>query len=388
LAGKHDNVRTYWEERIRGHYLRPHLQALTRRKRREGKKVRIADLGAGSGEALRLLTSLNMNDVDVRLDQAKVITMDDIEVYVGTDLSEAMVEQGRRNFVEHDNVRFEKGDFSGGFPLADHAPFDLYLCAFASYSHIDTAQLTRLYQDMFAHGEDRALYVGEWLGRHSIEWPLYWDRDEDEMLDYSMSWLPGDVGGGREPERFPMRYWTGDELNALLRRLAREAKLRVRKMDLYDCSVFVGRHVDTAEYNDWVRPLRSAVNSLHESNIRTDLDRLRAEIVPVDGHDELNGYFSGLQFQWNNLIDYCCQRLEKRKHPVNIKNWRRFPPALQTAMMTIDRVIDTVYWLQMGDPRANVIEPQIGYALRDLEMAYQSGQGRGHSLVAIMETRR
>jgi SAM-dependent methyltransferase len=388
LCGKHDNVRAYWEEAIRGRYLRPHLQALVGRRRREGGRVRIADLGAGSGEALRLMTSLNWDEADVRLNQAKVLRLEDIELYAGSDLNEAMVAQGRENFAGQENVRFEQGDFSEGFPLAHHEPFDLYCCSFASLSHIDRPQFTRLLDEILEHTGGRAIFVGDWLGRHSIEWPQYWSVDGDDMMPYSMSWLPGAVGGDEQPEVFPMRYWTGDELRALLQERAQKAGLRVRGLEMFDCSIFVGRHVDTGEYNEWVRPLRSAVNSLHEPNSRTDLDLLRADVLPLEGHNELNGYFAGLQFQWNSLIDYCCARLEKRVHPVDLKNWRQYPPILQMAMMNIDRGIDAAYWMQMGDPRANIIEPQIAYALRDLEIEYQTGEGRAHSVVGVLEVTR
>ncbi len=70
LSGKHDNVRTCWEVPIRGQHLRPHLQNILRRKRRHGEKVRIADLGAGSGEALRLMTTINIDDANLQLNQA------------------------------------------------------------------------------------------------------------------------------------------------------------------------------------------------------------------------------------------------------------------------------------------------------------------------------
>lgn len=388
LSGKHDNVRTCWEEPLRGRHIRPHLQNIQRRKRRHGEKVRIADLGAGSGEALRLMTAINIDDADLQLNQAKVLSLDDIDLYVGSDLCESMVEQGRENFASHENVRFEVGDFSQGFTMRDEKPFDYYGCSFASFSHIDTDQLRTLFREMFEHQGDRAVFCAEFLGRNSIEWPCYWNGCEREMLAYSMSWLPGDAGGATEPECFPMRYWLGHEILELMQSVAEAVGVRIRNADVFDCSVFVGRHVDTGEYNEWVRPLRRAVNSLHEPNIRTDLDSLRAEVVPVEGHDELNGYYAGLQFQWNSLIDYCSARLSKRIHPVNLKNWRQYPPALQMAMVTLDRVIDTAYWAQMGDPRANVIEPHLGYALRSLEDEYQSGAGRGHSLIAILETRR
>ena len=36
------------------------------------------------------------------------------------------------------------------------------------------------------------------------------------------------------------------------------------------------------------------------------------------------------------------------------------------------------------DPRANIIEPELGYALRHLEMTMQQGMGNGHGLIAIM----
>jgi len=39
----------------------------------------------------------------------------------------------------------------------------------------------------------------------------------------------------------------------------------------------------------------------------------------------------------------------------------------------------------MGDVRANIIEPHLGYALRELEMSLQRGMGCGHGLVAILE---
>jgi SAM-dependent methyltransferase len=361
---------------------------MLRRKRRDGGKVRIADLGAGSGEALRLMTSINIDDADLEVNQAKVLSLDEIDLYVGSDLCEQMVEQGRENFALRENVRFEVGDFSQGFTMRGEEPFDFYGCSFASFSHIDATQLRRLFQEMFEHQGESAVYCAEFLGRHSIEWPCYWNENDSEMLPYSMSWLPGEAGGDAESECFPMRYWLGPEILGLIREVAKAAAVRMRRVDAFDCSVFVGRHVDTGEYNDWVRPLRRAVNSLHEPNVRTDLDKLRAEVVPVEDHDELNGYYAGLQFQWNSLVEYCCDRLRKRIHPVHLKNWRQYPPSLQMAMVTLDRVTDTAYWAQMGDPRANVIEPHLGYALRSLEDEYQSGLGRGHSLIVIFEAGR
>ena len=386
LAGKHDNVRIYWEDQIRGMRLRPYLRRLVDRKKRAGDKVRVADLGAGTGEGLRLLTSLMRKEADLRLNQTKILPIDMIEQYVGCDLCEAMVEQGNVDYADRANVVLRQGDFSKGFPLKDERPFDLYFCSYGSFSHINDDAMERLLSEIVEHAGQRALVVGEWLGRHSIEWPCYWDEPGDEMLDYSMSWLPG--GSRDEAEHFPMRLWLGDEVRSLVSRVEEKVEARVRVLELYDCSVFVGRHVDTGEYNDKVQPIRTAVNRLHEDNVRTDLERVKMNVQPLPGHDELNQYFSALQVCWNNLVDYCQRRLEKRQNPVRTRNWRSFSPALQMAILTLDRVVDAVSWMHMGDARANIIEPQLGYALRSLESELQEGAGRGHGLVSIIEIER
>lgn len=388
LHGKHDNVRTYWEDQIRNVKLRPHLQRLVTRKKRAGERLRIADLGAGTGQGYELLTAIVRDESDLKLDQVRVLPPELVEMYVGCDLSDAMVTQGNLAYEDEPNMVFRVGDFSEGFPLADEKPFDLYFCSYGSLSHIDDEAMEQLFMEIAAHVKGRAIVVGDWLGRHSIEWPCYWDERPEEMQDYSMSWLtPGDTPP-EDVEHFPMRLWLGDEIQALAAGVGRKLGVKFNVLDLYDCSIFVGRHVDTAEYNDCLRPTRAAVNRLHEANLRTDLERLKVELVPVPGHDELNGYFGKLQFCWNALVDYCQRRLERRVSLVRMKNWASFSPALQIALMALDRVIDTVSWMRMGDPRANIIEPQLGYSLRSLEAELQEGKGRGHGLVGIFEVRK
>ena len=388
LSGKHDNVRIYWEDQMRGIMLRPYLHALAERKKKAGQKVRIVDLGAGTGEALRLLTSWIRSDADPRLDQVKVLPREMVETYIGCDLNESMITHGNTNYAKQENVTFRQGDLSKGFPLKGEQPFDIYFSLYGSFSHIDDQAMEHLLTEIVEHSGKRALIVGDWLGRHSIEWPCYWDESANGMMDYSMSWLPTVAEATDEPEHFSMRFWRGNEIQSLVARVAKKTKTRINILELYDCSTFVGRHVETGEYNDWVNPVRSAVNQLHESNVRTDLNKLKVDVIPVAGHDELNSYFANLKFCWNNLVEYCQRRMEKRHHPVRMKHWRSSPPGLQMAMMTLDRVIDTVSWIRMGDSRANIIEPQLGYALRNLENEFQEGVGRAHALIGIFEVRK
>ena len=48
-------------------------------------------------------------------------------------------------------------------------------------------------------------------------------------------------------------------------------------------------------------------------------------------------------------------------------------------------VVEGVGWLGLGLPRENIIEPQLGYALRYLEMKLQRGLGCAHGLVGVFE---
>jgi SAM-dependent methyltransferase len=384
LYGKHDNVRTYWEDQIRGMRLRKQLTRLIGRTRRVHRQIRIADLGAGSGQGLQLLTSWNRAGADLDLHQSRVLSLDQIGCYEGVDLCPEMVEQGNTIYAEWPQVRFSRGDFSSGFPLLDRQPFDLYFCSYGSYSHISRSAMETLLVETIEHAADGALVVGEWLGRNSMEWPCHWDHDELEMREYSMCYLDP----ANDPKRavhFPMRFWTGSELRDLIAWSSREAGRKVKILEIYDCSLMVGRHVDTGLYNDRLRPLRRAVNRLHQSNVRTDLDTLRTEFGQVPGHAEINRFFEDLAGCWNRLVEYTQARLASRLHPVDLAEWANSPPALQRAVMTIDRVIDAAAWMRMGDPRANIIEPQLGYALRSLEHEMQVGQGMGHALVAILQ---
>ena len=85
------------------------------------------------------------------------------------------------------------------------------------------------------------------------------------------------------------------------------------------------------------------------------------------------------------MVEYCQHRLSHNFSLPELKEWDAFPNPLQFSLMTIDRVIADVGWMWYGDPRANIIEPQLGYALRTLEYDMQQGWGCGHGLVAILK---
>jgi hypothetical protein len=69
---------------------------------------------------------------------------------------------------------------------------------------------------------------------------------------------------------------------------------------------------------------------------------------------------------------------------VALEGWRDFPAPLQVALLTVDRIMDSVAWIDVGDIRANIVEPQLAYVLRRLEHTLQRGLGCGHGLVAVL----
>lgn len=92
---------------------------------------------------------------------------------------------------------------------------------------------------------------------------------------------------------------------------------------------------------------------------------------------------------WNALVRYTVDLLyhydsgdESMKLP-DIPG--SYPDVLRKMMHNMLNIVKSCHWISVGDTRANIIEPQLGYALRELEMTLQRGMGCGHGLVGIFE---
>ena len=100
-------------------------------------------------------------------------------------------------------------------------------------------------------------------------------QGKSDMQTYSMSYLyPPEKRNTEDVERFPIRYWGGEELGRFLRVIAEKMNVKVGEFHLCDRSILVSRHTDTGEFNPKASPLRSAINSLHATDIRTDLTHI------------------------------------------------------------------------------------------------------------------
>jgi len=398
LVGKYDNVRRYWEDEITRIHLRPHLKRLIDRSQSMMRRVRVLDLGCGSADGYELLAGVRQRDSDIHSHAVTLLQDEILGIYKGVDLSAELLDQARGIYGTRPKMDFGQGDFTQGLPIdQDERPYDLYFTSYGTMSHHnDDETAVRLLADIARRCEHYCIIVCDWLGRYSYEWQELWTDAPASFqnMDYVVSYIytPAERERRRDQlQHLTLRVMSRQEAETIVGRASEAAGIEVRPLQFFDRSVLTGRHVDTQEYNRHAQPLRQAVNSLHETGVRTELDSLIFNYVPKQGFDFLNDYYEHLQMCWNTLIEYVACLLdaydedERAFVPGAPEVPASYPAPLRDMMARMRIVVEGIGWLHYGLPRENIIEPQLGYALRYLTMNLQQGRGCGHGLVGILE---
>ncbi|MBS3734991.1 MAG: class I SAM-dependent methyltransferase [Phycisphaerae bacterium] len=398
LVGKYDNVRLFWEDEITRIYLRPHLQKLIDRSRTLMRRLRILDLGCGSADGYELLAGVRQRDADLQQTEVDLLSDEIVGVYKGSDLNEDLLDQAREIYGNRPKMIFEQGDFTQGLPIAaDERPYDLYFTSFGTFSHHnDDETAVRLLSEIAERVEDYCIIVCDWLGRYSYEWQDLWTNDPSELrnMDYVVSYIyePEEREQKRDQlQHLTLRLMSRGEAERIVAAAGERAGVTINPLAWFDRSVLTGRHMDTGDYNRNAQPLRRAVNSLHEINERTELDSLLFNYVPKGGFGFLNDYFEHLQMCWNALVQHTQRLLQT--YDTQKRCFEPKPPSppagcpavVRDMMERMNLVVGAIGWLQYGLPRENIIEPQLGYALRYLVNNLQQGRGCGHGLIGIFE---
>ena len=395
LLGKYDNVRRFWEDQVTGVFLRPALNRLVDRKTKRLERVRILDLGCGSGDGFDLIMGVATRDPGHYEHIIASITEENLREYVGLDVNPDLLKQAAELYGNNPKMRFLAGDLSDGLPdvITDDEPFDIYSTTFGTLSHFHDEQNVKLFADIARHAPDGALVMGDWLGRYSYEWQDLWDNppDREYFMDYRISYIyEEEERHNADIDSFPLRLMCRDEIQAIVGQAEKQSGVTIKPVRYFDRSMLIGRHMETGDYNSSPARIRRAVNSLFEHYVRTDLESLYVDYAPRRGFAELNHFFEGFYMACNALVSYTIQLLsgyDQGTHTFHdepeIHPW--YPEPLKKAMLGMRRVIDGIGWARWGDVRANIIEPQLGYSLRQLEMKMQPGAGMGHSLVGIFE---
>ncbi|MCL0053191.1 class I SAM-dependent methyltransferase [Dehalococcoidales bacterium] len=384
LLGKYDNVRRFWEDEELGLYLKPYLKRLVARRKKRGERLRMLDLGCGSGDGFEFITSINHSNSLISDHNPKVIEPDMLEFYQGIDINEGILRQARAIYGNRQNVSFIQLDFND-FDFSSEQPYDLYLANYGTLSHNTDEQTVELLSNIARHSQDGALIMVDWLGRFSYEWQTLWRKDlkQNKWIDYIISYIYSDRGQKEQSlTHFPLRVMGSEEVLHIYRQAKSKAGGGIALRKLADRSSFVGRHMDTAQYNPHCQPLRQLVNSLFEPNLCTNLDEVLVGYIPRDGFTEVNAYYQKLADCWNYLVVYTKALVEGSRLPEALPE---MPLPLKRALTAMKGVATAAARMKIGNPRASLVEPQLGYCLRELEMELQQGLGCGHGLVAIFE---
>ncbi len=377
-------MRRFWEDEELGLYLRPYLERLVARKKEGGEKLRLLDIGCGSGDGFEFITSINDNKSLILEHDTKVIEPDMLELYKGIDINEGLLSQAQAIYDGRQNMAFIRSDFND-FDFGAEEPYDLYLADYGTLSHSTDEQTVELLSNIARHSKDGALIMVDWLGRFSYEWQTLWTKDfeHNQWMDYIISYIYSDSRGKEQQlPHFPLRIVGRQEVLYIYRQAKRKAGGGIVLRKLADRSSFVGRHMDTAQYNPHCQPLRRLVNSLFETNQCTNLDEVLVSYVPRDGFTEVNTYYQRFADCWNYLVTYTKALLEGSELPETLAE---MPLPLRRSLSAMGGIARVVAKLSIGNPRACLIETQLGYCLRELEMGLQRGLGCGHGLVAIFE---
>ena len=390
LRCKYDHVRIQFEDFITAFYLRPYLEKIVESKvDGSGEGLRFYDLGCGTGDGYELLSKMagttKLSEFDNRL-----IQQDMMSQYKGIDLNLDLLKEARNLFGDYDHVDFCKGNFSNGLPLEEgEEPYDLYFTSYGTLSHCNDEELEKLFVDVGKHANNGSIMLCDFIGRYSYEWQDLWTDNPEEQpyIDYLINYLYAEQDRDKvEVSSFPLRLMSPPEVNRVLEKASRKAGVELKVERYFDRSLFVGRHIETGTYNGNPQPLRLMVSSLFERGLRTYFPDLKVSFRPRKGFDWQNEALQTLADSWNALVDYTMVLME---HYDSDEELLPYPPPtkvkpLERAYRVMRQTLEGSKGLY-GDIRADLIEAQLGYALRSLEMSLQKGNGLAHGLVAIVQ---
>lgn len=391
LDGKYDNVRRFWEDAVTRLMLRRHLADLVSRKSTRLERLKVMDLGCGSGDGVDILMNTTAKDPGIYEYEINLVEDSMLEKYVGVDLNDDLLAQANEYYGTSEKMSFHKADFSEGLPFSDEK-FDIYLTSYGTFSHNRDETTVNLLAEIAQKADSGALVILDWLGRYSYEWRDLWNESaqDETFMDYRISYIyPPEERQRTDIASFDLRLLCREEAEGLIQSASERAGVELRLLRKFDRSIFVGRHMDTAEYNRHAPPIRSIVNSLLEPNCRTDLEGLTVNYVPLEGHDRVNSFLGSFAQCWNALVRHTIEMLAAYPdNPSSVENILAghsfYPQPLKESVTVMHKVITSTGNLP-GDARANIIEPQLAYSLRKLEMEMQQGLGVAHGLCAVVE---
>ncbi|MBW1956574.1 MAG: class I SAM-dependent methyltransferase, partial [Deltaproteobacteria bacterium] len=221
LLGKYDNIRRFWEDQLTGLFIRPALNDLVHRKSENLERIRIIDIGCGSGDGYDLIMNVTTKDPGLYEHITAAVTPDMLQMYLGVDINEDLLKQAKEYYGTNPKMRFVQEDLTAGFPDSIKAldPFDLYFTSYGTFSHFNQEESIRLVADICRHAPSGALFMGDWLGRWSYEWQDLWHApvDREYFMNYRISYIyPPEERDHVDVAEFPLRLVCREEIEAIM----------------------------------------------------------------------------------------------------------------------------------------------------------------------------
>ena len=394
LHGKYDNVRVYWEDEATRIFLRPYLETVMKNVADQGRGIRILDLGCGSGDGYEMFMGMTKSAAPLNDPHWSLINEPVLAQYRGIELNEDLLKQNTERWGEDPKMSCTWGDFSQGLPVdTDEPSFDVYFASYGCFSHLHEPETVALMCDIARHAANGSIVLADWLGRYSYEWQKLWNKDlsSECWMDYYISYIYSEEQRRTmELTPLPLRLLSLEEVMRIPLAVKLETGIHLKLEALFDRSIFVGRHMDTNDYNAFLTPLRSQVNRLFERNVRTDFEKLLLEYHPESTFPSLNAFFNEFSTCWNTVVQATQAFCEAEQNgssfseeSIPIPEKVRGNNILAKSIAYMQDVVLYSRYYGLEDVRSNVIEPQLGFALRDLEINLQRGAGMGHGYVGI-----
>jgi len=255
-------------------------------KDKEG-KLRVLDVGSGTGDGYVLLSTLLS-------EEGSLGSSYDLD-YLGIDISAQMVETASNLYGNQNNVRFECADIRTS---QLEGPFDVYLSCGVPYSHLthdELCQALKMIVTNACENSCRCAVVVDVLGRYSIEWTPKW---KESRWDYRMSFFESEG----DAEATWMSFYSHQHLQKIVQQAADVVGCQVEKFEFFDRSIMVGRHSSTGEFNPGLPQYRDLVNSLLDPSLETELSQLIFRVELGSAPEHILDFFGQFSGWWNSLV--------------------------------------------------------------------------------------
>ncbi len=377
INSRYDPVKVRWEDKI----CQDHYRKMVKRLIESGEKLRILDLGCGIGYGYHLISNILDKNVPIDVNNCKLLDEDDIEYYVGLDINPDLMGIANDRYKDDEKVTVLHRDFlRDKYPKR---PFNIYFSSGVPFSHLNDDKFNSLLEKIFYHIKSfgtSAVLVVDVLGRYSIEWQPQWD--EPSWHIYNMSFF----SDGNEAEPVYMKFW-GEELNNFVIKAAQQAGVKAECFDTFDRSIFIGRHIDTGNFNPNTKKMRSMVNELFYPLQRAPLQEMFMNYTYEGSPEDIRRYYKRITYYWNYALATACSYLG-----IPTPDWFEvdeaytIPESLKSDLEHLGQITKgKEIYEHTDDFRTDIFEPSLGYLLRNIECNCSEGLGAAHTLISIFE---